>query len=165
MNRFIIREAHRKDVPALALLWKEMMDFHSRYDARFRFAPDAYREIERHLLETVRSRSAQIFVAEAEGRVIGYILGEVHSRRPIYPAGTYGFISDISVTASCRRSGVGRELVRTLVAWFRREKVTAIELFVAEANPVSMAFWRAMGFADYLRLLRRDLTQETPAPS
>ena len=152
-----IREAGRRDVPAVAALWQEMMDYHSRFDARFRFAPTARRDVERHILETLRSRSARVFVAEADGRVIGYILGEIHARRPIYPVGTYGFIADISVTESHRRSGVGRALVETMLAWFTREKATAVELFVADANPTSMAFWRAMGFGEYLRLLRREL--------
>src|SRR5439155_22020668 len=104
---FLVREATRRDVPAIAVLWREMMDFTARYDDRFRFAPTAEREVERHLIETIRSRAAHIFVAEAGGRVVGYVLGELHERRPIYPVGSYGFVSDIAVAAGCRRQGIG----------------------------------------------------------
>jgi GNAT superfamily N-acetyltransferase len=134
-----------------------MMEFHSVYDPRFRFAPAAQRELERHLVETTRSRDARILLAEADGRVIGYVLGEVHKRKPLYPMGCYGFISDISITEAWRRRGVGRTLVENLVEWFRMKGVTAIELFVAEANPISMAFWDSMGFGEFLRLRRREL--------
>lgn len=151
-----IREAHRRDLPSLAALWQEMMDYHRTYDLRFRFSPNAPREVERHLLETLKSRAARIFVAEAEGKVIGYIVGEVHARRPIYPVGTYGFVSDICVTAAWRRRGVGGSLVTALDAWFATQKVTSVELFAAALNPHSIAFWRAMGYDEYLRLMRRD---------
>lgn len=160
MNTILIREAARRDVAAITALWKEMMDFHGAQDPRFRFSPDATREFERHLVATLKSRGARVFVAEGEGEVIGYILGEIHVRKPIYPVGKYGFISDICVTARWRRRGIGRALVERLIAWFLRNDVTAIELFVAEANPVSMAFWEAMGFSDYLRMLRLDLDKE-----
>jgi GNAT superfamily N-acetyltransferase len=162
---FVIREAHRRDVPELVALWQQMMDYHSSFDRRFRFTGGVRREIERHLTESLRSRGARIIVAEAEGRVVGYILGEVHQRKPIYPVGVYGFVSDLSVTEAWRRRGVGRALVEEMLAWFRRQGVTAIELFVLEANPVSTAFWQAMGFGAYLRMLRMDLSpgaQDTP---
>lgn len=165
MHQPCIREANRRDLSSLVALWQEMMDYHRSYDARFRFSPNAPREVERHLLETLRSRAARIFIAEAEERVIGYIVGEVHARRPIYPIGTYGFISDICVTASWRRRGVGRALVRALDAWFAGQKVTSVELFAAALNPESVAFWRTMGYDDYLRLMRRDFDAMKPMES
>jgi ribosomal protein S18 acetylase RimI-like enzyme len=169
MKHFTIREANRRDLPHIAALWQEMMTFHRQYDARFVFSPDAQKLVERHLLETIRSRGARLLVAEfdegmwnsgvSEVQIVGYILGEVHTRRPIYPVGNYGFISDLSVTEKWRRAGVGRALVAALMAWFDGQKITAVELFAAEANPVSLAFWHALGFTDYLRLLQR--TTET----
>jgi ribosomal protein S18 acetylase RimI-like enzyme len=91
-------------------------------------------------------------------------VGEVHARRPIYPVGTYGFISDICVTAGWRRRGVGRALVGALDAWFAPQKVTSVELFAAALNPESIAFWRSMGYTDYLRLMRRDVDTEQQEP-
>jgi ribosomal protein S18 acetylase RimI-like enzyme len=158
LSPFIVRDARRVDVPALVQLWREMMDFHASFDERFRFLPNANRSVEQHLAASLRSRGARIVVAESAGQVIGYALGEIHQRRPIYPIGTYGFISDISVTEDWRRCGVGRALADALLRWFRACGVTAVELFAAELNPASCAFWRSVGFADYLRLLRIELS-------
>jgi len=157
---FIIREARRQDVGAIVMLWKEMMAFHAACDVRFRFTPDAPKDFQNHLMSTLRSRAAYVLVAQAHEQVIGYIMGEVQERKPIYPAGKYAFISDICVTAAHRRSGVGRALVQNLLERFQQRGVTAVELFVAEANPVSVAFWQAMGFKNYLRMLRLDLPSE-----
>jgi ribosomal protein S18 acetylase RimI-like enzyme len=152
-----IREARRQDIPAITALWQEMMDFHRAQDARFRFAANAPREFEKHILATLRSRDALILVAESEGKVVAYVLGEVHTRKPLYPVGRYGFISDLSVQASNQRRGIGRALVEEMTQWLRRKGVTTIELFAAVDNPDSMAFWHAMGYTDFLCLMRREL--------
>lgn len=152
-----IREAKRQDIASVTALWEAMMAFHGERDPRFRFTVNAPREFERHLTAVLRSFSAKVYVAEAEGQVVGYILGEMHQRKPIYPVGNYGFISDISVQEAWRRHGIGQALVGTLMRWFRHEGATVIELFVSTANPVSTAFWEKMGFGDYLRLLRFDM--------
>ena len=134
-----------------------MMDFHRARDHRFRFEPAAVREFEQHYLATLRSRDAMIFVAEVRGEVVGYVLGEIHSRKPLYPIGKYGFISDLTVRESNRRQGIGTALFERLLEWLRQKRVTAIELFVAETNPVSDSFWRSIGFDCFLRLVRKEL--------
>ena len=141
----------------MTALWQEMMDFHGAIDGRFCFEPGAVREFERHFQATLRCRESRLLVAEAGGQVVGYILGEIHSRKPIYPVGRYGFISDISVSAAVRRRGIGRALATGMFDWFRLQRVTAVELFAAEANPASLAFWRSLGFNDFLRLMRHEL--------
>ena len=75
LTPFDIRRAVPKDVKALAGLWREMMEFHRSLDPAFQFGTDAQASIERHLAETVRSGGGRVFLAEADGRIIGYILG------------------------------------------------------------------------------------------
>jgi GNAT superfamily N-acetyltransferase len=89
--------------------------------------------------------------------VVGYVIAEMQARLPIYPAGRYGFISDICVTERYRRRGIGRALAERAVRWCSGEGATSVELFAAERNPVSGAFWSAMGFGPYLRMLRMDV--------
>lgn len=156
-----IREAGRTDGRAVAALWREMMTFHAALDPRFQFTTNADREFEDHFRNTLRSRDARILVAEANDEVVGYILAELHARRPLYPAGQYGFISDLSVRADWRRQGVGRALVAGLVKWFRSRGVSTIELFAADRSPDSQAFWQSMGFTDFLHLMRMEI-EENP---
>jgi len=136
-----------------------MMDLHGALDGRFRFESGATREFERHFVATIRSRDARILVADVDNRVVGYILGEIHDRKALYPAGRYGFISDICVTADCRNRGMGKALVEGLILWFKNRGITAVELFAADRNPESTAFWHAMGFVDFLRLMRTEISR------
>ncbi len=161
MAVWTLRNARRSDLPVLQSFWHQMMDLHRELDARFRFDADVDRDVKRHLLEAIGSRHALVLVAEVEGQVVGYTLGWLHERRPIYPAGRYGFISDLFVMPIWRRQGIGRGLVAGMLEWFAKRDVTDIELFVAEANAGAQAFWQAMGFAPFLRLMRRPIRRET----
>jgi ribosomal protein S18 acetylase RimI-like enzyme len=154
---FRLRDARRADCAAVAGLWRLMMSFHESLDPRFQFSRNADREFEEHFLSSIRSRDSRIVVAEAGSEVVGYILGEIHVRRPLYPVGKYGFISDISVEGDWRRQGIGKALVKEMMDWFGRKGVTTIELFAADRSPVSRSFWASMGFTDFLHLMRLEI--------
>lgn len=153
---YAIREAARGDLPAIVALWREMMDTHASLDARFRFVADAEAEFAKHARRMMRSACSRIFVCDLGGAVVGYVLAETQVRPPIYPAGRYGFISDLCVAARVRRRGIGRELAERAISWLRSEGVNAVELFAAERNEVAVAFWSALGFEPYLRMMRMD---------
>src|ERR1051325_1852661 len=154
---FRLRDARRADCAAVAGLWRAMMTFHESLDPRFQFSRNADREFEEHFLASIRSRDSRIVVAEAGSEVVGYILGEIHVRRPLYPVGKYGFISDICVQDEWRRQGIGKSLVIDMMVWFGRKGVTTIELFAADRSPISRAFWQSMGFNDFLHLMRFEI--------
>lgn len=157
---FVIRETRRGDLSAIVSLWREMMDVHAGLDERFRFVADAEAEFARHARRMQKSACSRIFVADLGGAVIGYVLAETQIRPPIYPAGRYGFISDLCVAERYRRRGAGRALVERALAWLRSEEVNAVELLAAERNPDAIAFWESLGFKPYLRLLRLDWPDE-----
>jgi GNAT superfamily N-acetyltransferase len=154
---WLVREATKHDVDQIVSLWSGMMAVHGEMDARFRFAPGVQKDVHKHIRSTLRSRAARIYIAQHETQIIGYILGELHTRRPIYPIGQYGFISDLMVAEKWRGSGIGSALAKRVEEWFRAEGVTTIELFVAEANEGSTSFWENVGFRSYLRLVRKEL--------
>lgn len=158
----MVRAAQRRDTTALVHLWWQMMHAHQKYDPRFTFHPEASRDVERRLLDAMRHRDCLVLVAEVGSCVVGYIEAELHERRPVYPTGTYGFIAEISVEPAQQRLGIGTCLVQLAMEWFQSRGVSSVELFAAEANPNSQAFWAALGFGSYLRLLRKELK---PMPS
>ena len=157
-----IRDARGPDREAIVAMWRELMAHHRAQDSRFLVAPDGERRYSRHIQEMMRSRDARVLVAETVERspICGYLVVELQERPPMAMPGVYGFLSDIYVLESARRQGVGRLLFAEAQRWLTVRKAVAIELYVAEANPAAAAFWQALGFDPFLKLMRRE-TRET----
>ena len=157
---WVIRPGTEADVPEMLRLWREMMDFHARVEPRFRPLPQPEGEgaWEKYLREDILGNSAWcVFVADADGSLVGHIMGTVRDRVPVFEPERYGYVTDIVVDPEARRSGIGRALFAALQDWFQAHGVSVLELQVAHHNPASQAFWRAMGCTDYMDVMWFDL--------
>ena len=160
---FTIRPGTETDVPEMLRLWREMMDFHHQVEPRFRPLPPPAGEQawERYLRQDIwGNEDWGVFVAEADGRLIGQIMGVLRDSVPVFEPEQFGYVTDVVVDPAARRSGVGLALFEALKAWFRERDVPCLQLQVAHNNPVSQAFWRAMGCTDYMDTLWYDLEAE-----
>ena len=156
----VIRPGTTADVPDMLRLWREMMDFHAQVEPRFRPLPQPEGEQawEKYLREDILGNSEWcVFVADADGSLVGHIMGTVRDRVPVFEPERYGYVTDIVVDPEARRSGIGRALFAALQDWFRAHGVSVLELQVAHHNPASQAFWRAMGCTDYMDAMWFDL--------
>lgn len=159
MNGLRIRDARRYDSDGIGVLWRELMLYHRALDPRFDYAPEAEHRYIRHAQDMMRSRDARVLVAEeaVSGQLVGYLMGELQMRHVSPVPGTYGFIGDAFVREEWRQRGVGTALFEEIRQWFIARKALAIELYVAEANPVGQSFWQSMGLESYLKLVHMDL--------
>ena len=66
-------------------------------------------------------------------------------------------ITDLFVRPEVRRGGVGRALVDAAIAWLVEFGVRRVEVRVLRANPEGQAFWRALGFGEFVDVLHRRL--------
>lgn len=149
-NRVRIQQVTTDDVPAILPLWQEMMDFHASRDLRFRPAADGADYWAEAFTGWLEDENCCAFVADAGGRLVGYIVGWLRQPPPVFQPDVYGFVSDICVAADCRQKGIGRRLFEALKDWFREHEASHVELRVAVTNPVSQAFWQSVGCEDYM---------------
>ena len=160
---FRIRAANEDDLPAMLSLWREMMDFHAERDRRFRPkpSPGGERAWAKYLREDIwMSENCCVLVAEADGRLVGQILGELRELPPVFEPKVYGYVTDIIVHRKARRRGVGRALFKRLGEWMRSRGAEHLQLQVMSKNDAAQAFWRAMNLRDYLDLLWYELEVE-----
>lgn len=151
-----IREATPDDCDALGRLWQELMRFHAVLDADEYAVKDEALPVWLDWLDSnITSDSSALFVADAQGEVVGYVLGKEGERPPVYADRRLGEIHEISVTHAWRRRGVGRRLVAALLGWFGERHLTRIRVSAAACNPTSNAFWQAMGFQPCMNSMRR----------
>src|SRR5437762_5327965 len=85
-------------------------------------------------------------VAEADGRVVGFMLGEVRGGEFGLEEPT-GWVEFFGVDPQARDKGVGRALIEALFAGFKRKGAHVARTMVANADRDIDAFIRRMGFA------------------
>jgi len=97
--------------------------------------------------------ATQCFVAvDAEDTVIGYVQMTV-SRHLSYQGARRALLEDLRVAASCRRAGIGEQLVRTAIAAAQTAGCDLVQLLVHTERDAAHHLYRKLGFrADHLGL-------------
>lgn len=84
-------------------------------------------------------------------------MATIQEHPPVYKNTRYGYIQDIAVTKKHRRKNIGSMLFEQAVIWFKKKKVSRMELDAASANELSQSFWRKTGFRDYMIRMSKDI--------
>lgn len=88
---------------------------------------------------------AGCFVAECEGKVVGYVTTRINR-----PAGR-GRIADLAVSAAFQGRGLGRRLVDTAIEHFRSLGLCQAKIKTLACNAAGQHLYRAMGFREVVR--------------
>lgn len=156
----IIRPVKREEVDEVGKLWHELVTYHrdlsdmmpipakdgaERYSARIRWSVD--------------DNHVQTFVAEDEGKLVGYVYGTVVDLLPeMFKDERAGIVGDIYVTTEKRGAGIGTALMDAMKDWFRLRSVTHYEWYVAAMNEQGIRFWeKTMGGKQVMIRMRADV--------
>ena len=154
----LTRRATTGDLDAIVALWREMWDFNARLDARMNPSPVA-NPVQRMWLEGHIDGERSLVLVAQDGRdLVGYALATILENPPIVLHQFYGYVSELSVTASRRRSGVGSLLLDGVHAWFKTKGLPYAEVTASVRNQVSRNFWRRQGDSDFVERLRVELS-------
>jgi GNAT superfamily N-acetyltransferase len=85
----------------------------------------------------------QFLVAEAEGRVRGFIIGEVRDWE--FGSPPCGWVFAIDVEPDYRLGGIGARLLAAICAGFRRAGVARVRTLLARDNTLILSFFRSQG--------------------
>lgn len=99
----------------------------------------------RHVDEDVAAHPQGVFVAESEGRVVGYV-----STRLDREAGK-GRIPNLAVAAEFRGQGLGRRLIEHALDYFRREGLEYAVIETMAQNEAGRHLYPACGFHEVAR--------------
>ncbi|MEO8610316.1 MAG: GNAT family N-acetyltransferase [Chloroflexota bacterium] len=162
VDKIVIRPVTASDAPAIAELWEALVAYHQALDESLPgAAPNGSGRYTKRLLQHLDDQYTRAFVAEADGKVIGFILGMIVDLLPdIFAQEPGGFLADIYVDTAYRRSGIGRSLVEALIQWFREQDVIHFDWHVAAHNPDAIAFWHSMGGREVMLRMRSSLGEK-----
>src|SRR6185436_8384663 len=99
----------------------------------------------RHIDEDVEANPAGVFVAEENGRILGYITTRLERE-----AGK-GRIPNLAVIPDARGKGVGRQLIEHALDYFRREGMSFAMIETMAYNEVGNHLYPACGFVEIAR--------------
>jgi ribosomal protein S18 acetylase RimI-like enzyme len=85
----------------------------------------------------------QFLVADADGRVVGFVIGEVRDWE--FGSPPCGWVFAIAVSPESRLSGVGTHLLQAISASLRRAGVRKLRTLLARDNTLILSFFRSQG--------------------
>jgi RimJ/RimL family protein N-acetyltransferase len=134
MNGFSIRDCHPEDVEAVLQLWRQAD------------ATPGVTDTAGNLKAVIAASRAKVLVAQAEGRLIGSIIGTFDGWR--------GNIYRLAVHPDYRRQGVARALVAEVERDLARQGAKRITALVEKDHGWATAFWEAVGYGRDNRIVR-----------
>jgi GNAT superfamily N-acetyltransferase len=90
-----------------------------------------------------RRQQRFFLVAEAAGRIEGFVIGEVRDWE--FGSPRCGWVFAISVRPSARLAGIGSRLLEAICEGFRRLGVTKVRTMLARDNQLILSFFRSQG--------------------
>jgi ribosomal protein S18 acetylase RimI-like enzyme len=99
----------------------------------------------RHIDDDIAANARGVFVAEIEGRIVGYITALVDRESG------RGRIPNLAVAAEFRGHGLGRQLIEHALDYFRREGMAYAMIETMAQNEVGQHLYPACGFVEVAR--------------
>ena len=146
--RFAVRPGRKDDAAEAARLWMRSAEEHTFYDTVYATAPDAEKIMRRFLTGLSTSSHSCLFVAEADGEVIGFLSGELREGSPAFKPKTWAAVEDIYVAPGHRGLGVGRALFKECQKWAKKKGADGVSLQVAADNLRARKFYEELGFRE-----------------
>jgi GNAT superfamily N-acetyltransferase len=139
----IIRPVKREEVDEVGKLWFELVTYHRDLSDMMPIpAEDGAERYAARIRWSVDDNHVQTFVAEDEGKLVGYVYGTVVDLLPeMFKDERAGIVGDIYVSADKRSTGVGTALMDAMKDWFKLRGVTHYEWYVAAMNEQGIRFW------------------------
>jgi ribosomal protein S18 acetylase RimI-like enzyme len=151
MKNIVIRDLRADDLQAAKTIFNEFVQHHVQYDSTFEKVADADQLWADYILESDTTKDDfKVLIADLDGQVVGFCLGYVAERPPIYKSQRIGMIGNIAVKQSHKRQGIGHLLFDEIKTWFKSQDIALIETEVAISNPQSMGFWSKVGGRSFI---------------
>ncbi len=153
-----IVKAEERNVPDIEKLWFEFIRFHQDIDPVFTPHDNAFAGFkEEQVQRLMKSEDGLVLVALDRNKAIGYSLSEIKDPPRGLEREKYGYVYDVAVTASYRRSGIGERMFDEIIQWFHFKSIDRVELDIAAKNQVARSFWEKQGLTEYSRKLYKQI--------
>lgn len=104
-------------------------------------------DVQAYLNWLFRRDVAGIWVAEEEGKIVGFIAsdGNWFSKRE---GKVVGAIHELVILPEYRNKGIGKALVQKAIEYFKSRGLDTAELWVGDKNTQALEFYKSLGFEE-----------------
>jgi len=145
-----IRKAKLKDIKKVTTYGVTLLKQHYDFDPYFAPSKNVNEVYRKFFKSCIYSKNRHLLVAEENGKIVGYAIGEISSRPPVFKIRKIGFISDVYVEENFRKLGIAKQFLKELKKWFISKKLNHIELTVHVKNETAKIAWAKYGLEDYI---------------
>jgi ribosomal protein S18 acetylase RimI-like enzyme len=146
-----IRHASEADLQQIVKLSEKLGRDESAMDSMVSPLPSEFQN-PKWILKNIKGENTVVFVAEADGKIVGYSLGWIS--QPWSYKAKRGYICDCFVEKFYRRRGIGKALVKAMLEWFKDKGVECVEADIYSSNIPSLALFKGLGFKEVSKRLR-----------
>lgn len=141
-----IRKAKIKDLEDVIELSYESAIYHKKLTLYYDTSKDVKEVLTKSLKKNIYSSNSCIFIAEENNKIIGYLLAFKINRSEMFKVKKAGLIADVFIERDYRRKGIGDKIVEECFNWFKKDKISFVEINVEFSNRQAMNFWNKKGF-------------------
>ena len=137
----------------------ELQDYERELDPRMPSGLDIIDEYIPQMMQRCKSCLGQIFVAEVDGSIAGYVtvLAKVSSGELEDGDIEYGLVADLVVKRDFRGAGIGRALLESAESYAVDNDVKWLRIAVLAANRSAKELYSNMGFSELFFEMEKDL--------
>ncbi|MHA2255292.1 MAG: N-acetyltransferase family protein [Candidatus Heimdallarchaeaceae archaeon] len=146
-----IRELAKKDFNWIKTIFDESFSYHEQIDPNFASIEDADQVWINYISTIYQQDNFKVYVAQNDDKIVGYCVGQIVEKPPVYKFRKIGQINNIAVKEGHKQRGIGQSLFEQMKEWFVVKNVSHIELSAATNNPQSLAFWNKMGGREFMK--------------
>ncbi len=146
----IIRKAKLKDINRVTEYGVTLLKQHHAFDPYFAPAKNVNEVYQKFFKSCIYAKNRLLLVAEENKKIVGYAIGEISSRPPVFKIRKIGFISDVFVEKNFRKLGIAKLFLVELKKWFINKNLKHIELTVHVKNEIGKMAWAKYGLEDYI---------------
>jgi ribosomal protein S18 acetylase RimI-like enzyme len=144
---FEIRKAKLSDAEDLARLYFQFWKPHKKVDPLLEFEKKMTlkNQIE-FAKKDIKKRNNQIFVADKNGRVIGFIEFFIKKNEVCFKIKKYGYLNSATTHKDYRGKGVVKTLTNAALKFLKKKGIKYVRTNVYNSNDVAMKTWMKLGF-------------------
>ena len=158
----IIRKAKLRDINMILKSEKDLLNhavnivnkYHPKHLIDAKLRKDYEDILFKYIRGRIYSKNDAVFIAEIKGEVVGHMIVSIKKNFSIFNMKYYGRINTVFIKEEFRGKGIGSELKKEALKWFKYKGIFRISLNVDPNNTRAIDVYNNWGLELYLLEMR-----------